>query len=663
LTHKEILKKSGSASDSCLQWDAESVILLTSFTMHASNPLRSLFDVFGRPTGNHVTIINRRALDELTKLLSVELESTGRCILLRAPRAGFGKTHLLSQVLEKFKTTHEFILLSLADGSSLQPGTVLADVLRRLCRSLPDGGGLTELDMLARRVLALGLEPLVRSGEVPCQDRDSAIAALRERAIETFDFHHPNAVTAHWARDNFNVLGPRLGFELSHRVDAPQREAVGWVEALFRFASTPIDQPSRIGLLIEAATGNGASLERLGALLQLLSPMRRMILLADELEGLSADPQSALRLASFVTTLRQTSDSADIILAINDDLWESAFRPRLSGGLQDRLGEWVIELKHLTDSEIEMLIENRVPGRGAEIAAKLDLAPEDRYSRNVLRRAAAILDEILEKNPQASPAKSPSPFEASPSKAQKPSDPPKPFQQESDPAKPSLDSQPETRPGILSEEKSDSKPKPEATAKTELKPAAKSEPEPASEPEPEPKPLSEASLNQKKSTPPPPPPADKAKETPPPARSPQPPAQPIKKRAPLTKQQPAARSVSKFSRVAKPAATNGHSRSPAPAPRTNGNRSSANDKSKASENQRRIEKSTGWSFQNFVEDLEPVQTPFPDPSAPLDLNSQNGSPFGDAADNSEYSDSGVDDGATSRVDELLRQFRARYGNS
>jgi len=632
--------------------------------MHASNPLRSLFDVFGRPTGNHVTIINRRALDELTKLLSVELESTGRCILLRAPRAGFGKTHLLSQVLEKFKATHEFILLSLADGSSLQPGTVLADVLRRLCRSLPDGGGLTELDMLARRILALGLEPLVRSGEVPCQDRDSAIAALRDRAIETFDFHHPNAVTAHWARDNFNVLGPRLGFELSHRVDAPQREAVGWVEALFRFASTPIDQPSRIGLLIEAATGNGASLERLGALLQLLSPMRRMILLADELEGLSADPQSALRLASFVTTLRQTSDSADIILAINDDLWESAFRPRLSGGLQDRLGEWIIELKPLTDSEIEMLIENRVPGRGAEIAAKLDLAPEDRYSRNVLRRAAAVFDEILEENPQASPAKSPPPFAAAPSKAQKPSGQAKPFQKESKPAEPALDSQPKTTPGLFSEEKANSKPKPDkSTAKPELKPAAKSEPKPASEPKINPKPLSEASLNQKKSTPPPPPPADKAKETPPPARPLQPPAQPSKKHSTLTNQQPAARSVSKFSRVAKPAATNGHSRGPAPAPRANGNRSSTKDKSKASENQRRIEKSTGWSFQNFVEDLEPVQTPFPDPNAPLDLDSQNGSPFGDAAGDPEYSDSGVDDGATSRVDELLRQFRARYGNS
>ena len=186
--------------------------------MHAPNPLRSVFDVFGRLTDGHVGEVNGRAFDQLVDLLDVEPGCRGRCVLLRSPRAGYGKTHLLTQVARHFGASHEFVLLSLADGSRVNPGTVLEDVLRRLCRPLPAAGGLTELDLLARRVLALGLEPLVRSGDVPCQDRDSALAALRERATETFDFHHPNAVTAHWTRENFGVLGPRLGFELSQRV-------------------------------------------------------------------------------------------------------------------------------------------------------------------------------------------------------------------------------------------------------------------------------------------------------------------------------------------------------------------------------------------------------------------------------------------------------------
>lgn len=359
--------------------------------MHAPNPLRSLFDVFGRLTDSHVGEVNGRAFEQLVRLLDVEPGSRGRCILLRAPRAGFGKTHLLTHAVRHFGGSHEFVLLSLADGSRIHAGTVLEDVLRRLCRPLPAAGGLTELDLLARRVLALGLEPLVRSGDVPCQDRESALAALRDRATETFDFHHPNAVTAHWARENFGVLGPRLGFELSQRIGAPLREVAGWVEALYRFAAATPDQPARIGALIEAA-GGGASLDRLGALLQLLSPLRRVVLVTDEMEGLSSDPQAALHLAAFVTSLRQTAESVDVIIALNRDLWDSAFRPRLSGGLEDRLAEWVIELEPLPLCEAEALIESRAPGRGRAIAAKLDLEPEDLYPRAILRRAAELLE-------------------------------------------------------------------------------------------------------------------------------------------------------------------------------------------------------------------------------------------------------------------------------
>jgi len=365
--------------------------------MYAPNPLRSLFDVFGHAPESHADGVNRKAFEQLVRLLDVDPATRGRCILLRAPRAGYGKTHLLCQVARHLGTSHEFVLLTLADGSRMHPGSVLEDLLRRLCRPLPAAGGLTELDLVARRVLALGLEPLVRSGEVPCQDRESALVALRDRAAETFDFHHPNAVTAHWARENFAVLGPRLGLELSQRVNAPLRESVGWVEALYRFAAAPADQPARIGALIEAA-GGGASLDRLGALLQMLSALGRVVLVADEIEGLSSDSEAALRLAAFITSLRQTAESVDVIVALNRDLWESAFLPRLSGGLEDRLAEWVIELGPVTRTEAEALIDSRLPGRGAELAARIELEGDDRYARNVLRRAAELWDEITERD-------------------------------------------------------------------------------------------------------------------------------------------------------------------------------------------------------------------------------------------------------------------------
>jgi hypothetical protein len=123
----------------------------------------------------------------------VPVEKTGRCILLRAPRAGHGKTHLLSRIQHFLGSSHEFIPLHPANfGCRIDAGSVTDDALRRLVRPLPASGGLCVLDLITRRLFAAALQPLVGSGEVPCQDREGALSrALRTRPIETFDFHHP----------------------------------------------------------------------------------------------------------------------------------------------------------------------------------------------------------------------------------------------------------------------------------------------------------------------------------------------------------------------------------------------------------------------------------------------------------------------------------------
>ena len=52
-------------------------------------------------------------------------------------------------------------------------------------RPLPASGGLCVMDLVTRRLFALALQPLVETGEVPCQDREGALAALRAVATRT----------------------------------------------------------------------------------------------------------------------------------------------------------------------------------------------------------------------------------------------------------------------------------------------------------------------------------------------------------------------------------------------------------------------------------------------------------------------------------------------
>jgi hypothetical protein len=261
---------------------------------------------------------------------------------------------------------------------------------------------------------------------VPCQDREAALTALRTRPIETFDFHHPNAVTAHWARENFEVLGQRLSVELAQRCDLPVREIAYWVDLLFRFAATPADNPMRLRTLTDAVhdshPAEGVLMERLEALLGMLTLLTRVVLVADELEGFSTDENAALKLAAFLGSLRQAVERLDVILSLNLDIWESAFLPRLSGGLADRLSEVVVELEPLTEEEMVALLESRVPGLGGQVLDRIDLKKTGKHARGLIREAGLAWQKASTAGAQAA-ARTPPPPPAPPPTPPEPEQP------------------------------------------------------------------------------------------------------------------------------------------------------------------------------------------------------------------------------------------------
>lgn len=356
--------------------------------MANDHPFQNLFETLGRIPTAHAESVNRQASEILSDILTVPLGKAGRCIMLRAPRAGHGKTHLLSRIQHRLGGVHEFIPLHAAFGCKIDASTVTEDTLRRLVRQLPASGGLTALDLMARRLFASALQPLVTSGEVPSEDREGALASLRNRPIETFDFHHPNAMTAHWAKANFELLSQRLSYELAQQSGLPVREIDFWVGVLFRYSSAPLENPNRVRLLTESLQhGVGLEMDRLEALLGLLTLQTRVVLIADDLEGFSTDETAALRLAAFLGTLRQSVERVDVILSLNQDIWQSAFTPRLSGGLADRLSEVVVELEPLTEAEMAALLDSRAPGLGNQILGKIDIGKSGTHARGLIRAA------------------------------------------------------------------------------------------------------------------------------------------------------------------------------------------------------------------------------------------------------------------------------------
>ena len=360
--------------------------------MATEHPFQTLFESLGHLPQAHAEAVNRHAYEILHDILAVPVEKPGRCILLRAPRAGHGKTHLLSRIQHHLGASHEFIPLRAAFGCQIDATTVIDDALRHLLQPLPAATGLCLLDLVVRRLFALALQPLVGTGEVPCQDPEVALDGLRTRPVEIFDFHHPGAVTAQWARDNFAVIGPRFSVELARRCGLPLREVEFWVTSWFNFVVTPPANCLRHRVLAEAVhagnPGPGVLMERLEAMLGMLSLLLRVVLVADNLDGFAADETAALKLAAFIGSLRQSVERLDVILSLNQDIWQSAFVPRLSGGLADRLSEVVVELKPLTEDEMIALLESRVPGLGPQVLARVDRAAAGTHARGLIRAAA-----------------------------------------------------------------------------------------------------------------------------------------------------------------------------------------------------------------------------------------------------------------------------------
>jgi hypothetical protein len=382
--------------------------------MASDNPFHSRFHSLGQLPTHHAESVNQQAYRQLYDSLGVPLDHAGRCILLRAPRAGYGKTHLLARLRHYLGASHEFVPVQAGAGCVVDAVTVTEDVLRRLLRNLPAAGGMTVMDLVSRRLLAMALQPLVRSGEVPCQDRDGALAALQIRPVETFDFHHPNAVTAHWTRDNFAILGPRLSLEVAQHTGLPVADVAFWLDVFFRFASAPLDHPTRGYLLMDGVRSAMAvgGFNLLVALLVILTRLTRVVLIVDDLEGFSADESAALRLASFLGALRQAVERVDVVFSVNQDVWESAFLPRLSGGLEDRLSEVVIDLQPLSAVEMMDLLESRAPGRVEDVLRELGDGDLPVYARGLIRAVGEVWERMEESARRLEPAAAEVPLEA-----------------------------------------------------------------------------------------------------------------------------------------------------------------------------------------------------------------------------------------------------------
>ena len=411
-----------------------------------SNPFKADIYPDGWPASGGNALMHRAEWDQLLAMLEGQRYSSrgapeqpleGRVVLLKAPRAGFGKSHLLAALSEKASKNTVVIAPTWETDREVGWTALLENSLETTHRTEIGVGRLTQLDSLARQLFGMLNAELIRGKIVPCANPDAAISALQKRSLELFDLHDPRQAVGKWFADHFERLLPITSSALAQRSGISQDAAVTWLRALCAYTQeTPDAGPARLEQLRWALQqGDGAGRiangmqiltapkldetfgrDRLMELLQIASLENPVLLVFDHLDAVHGQPLQTMRVASVICEFRRLLPRALIILSANQDIWAGSFQKYLPSALEDRLaGEW-IDLRELTPEQGLQLLRWRL--RSVDVSETESHAflstlsspnsdqPRSGAARTLLRHAARAWETWIHR-PQSEPVTPP----------------------------------------------------------------------------------------------------------------------------------------------------------------------------------------------------------------------------------------------------------------
>jgi hypothetical protein len=358
-----------------------------------SNPFKA--DIFpdGFPVLESASLVHAAELDQLVHALDAHLQRQqsdqappeGTVVLLKAPRAGYGKSHLLAALRQKLQNAALLIAPAFELESEFQWTSLFWQSLDDLHLRPAAKTGLTQLDQLARHLFGLLNAELIREKRVPCSNPEIAIAALQQRSLELFDLNDPRQAVGRWFAEHFERLLPVNGNVLARFSGLTQEAACHWLRSLcaytqgvpdgdalrFEQLRWALQQGHSAGMktggmnILTAPTLNESYYQaRLIELLKLSSLSRPVVLLFDHLDAIHGHAPLTMRVASVVAEFRRLVPRALSVLSVNQDLWSGSFQKFIPSALEDRLTSELIHLREISADQGIALIRQRLRDAG-----------------------------------------------------------------------------------------------------------------------------------------------------------------------------------------------------------------------------------------------------------------------------------------------------------
>ena len=291
------------------------------------------------------------AIDELDEREGAS--RTGRpLLLLTAPRAGYGKTHLLGRVAAQAIGRAVAMPVIFRPDAEVSWSTVSAEALEALRLLETNADGWSKLREICAGVFASLVSRLVREGRLPCANAEQALKVLAGDPKELFRDGHGARIIGEWLRKNFGLLRKPLADTARGVPGATHMDA--WVEALFACALH--GTPASVEGVVQLATASRPSFM---LWLNLAAMWRPVVLFVDHLDGFYRHEQAGLKIATMVLELAGI-DSLHVVLSINQDLWQATFAHHLPSALEDRLTASQFLLRGLSQEDAEALVKLRL---------------------------------------------------------------------------------------------------------------------------------------------------------------------------------------------------------------------------------------------------------------------------------------------------------------
>lgn len=289
--------------------------------------------------------------EKLASLL--DLKSQGRLVILTSSQAGSGKTHLLSRMAESLKD--DAVIITLPWQST--EGLTWAATGRAMLMDLFQGDASTNhLQELCGAVHTTLLCHLIETGRVPSADPEQIVQALAQSPLELFAESGPAKPISEWFRENFLQLRKILA-ECCQLPNLLMVEE--WLQLMFDYTLNPTT--TMLATLQERMEKDGGV--QVPCFLSIATHWKPLVLIADHMDGLFHDQNSGTIVAQLSATLAALP-RVQVVLSMNEDLWESAFGRQLPSALASRLQPHRLSLPGPTQEEIVSLLRHRMQETG-----------------------------------------------------------------------------------------------------------------------------------------------------------------------------------------------------------------------------------------------------------------------------------------------------------